>query len=66
MMEVEGASSQGNNIRMKEVNNHSSISIEKQPLEVLTSRNKEENNSINDESSTYVFNNNGAVAWKED
>ncbi|GJV46051.1 hypothetical protein Tco_1430587 [Tanacetum coccineum] len=33
-------------------NNHSSISIEKHPLEVLTSRNEVEHNSVNDESST--------------
>ncbi|GJQ97277.1 hypothetical protein Tco_0008416 [Tanacetum coccineum] len=54
MMVVDAANSQGNNIMMKEVNNNSSISIEKQPLEVLTSRNEAENNSVNDESSTLV------------
>ncbi|GKB27092.1 peptidase S10, serine carboxypeptidase, alpha/beta hydrolase fold protein [Tanacetum coccineum] len=51
---------------MKEDNNYSSISIEKQPLEVPTSRNEEENNSVNDESSTPVFVNHGAIAWNED
>ncbi|GJZ89881.1 peptidase S10, serine carboxypeptidase, alpha/beta hydrolase fold protein [Tanacetum coccineum] len=66
MMEVDAASSQANNIRMMEVNNHSSISIEKQPLEVPTSRNEAENNSVNDESSTPVFINHGAIAWNED
>nr|GEU99197.1 peptidase S10, serine carboxypeptidase, alpha/beta hydrolase fold protein [Tanacetum cinerariifolium] len=55
MIEVDAASSQGNNIMMKEVNNHSSISIEKQPLEVLTSRNEAKNNLVNNESSTTVF-----------
>ncbi|GKB03554.1 hypothetical protein Tco_0831697 [Tanacetum coccineum] len=42
---------------MKEDNKHSSISIEKQPLEVPTSRNEAENNSVNDES---------AIAWNGD
>ena len=56
MMEVDAASSQANNIMMMEVN---SISIEKQPLEVLTSRNEAEKNPENDESSTPVFINHG-------
>nr|GFB87163.1 peptidase S10, serine carboxypeptidase, alpha/beta hydrolase fold protein [Tanacetum cinerariifolium] len=65
MMEVDAASSQGNNIRMKEVINRSSISIKKQPLEVPTSRNEVVNNSVNDKSSTPVCINHGATAWNE-
>lgn len=66
MMEVDAASSQTNNIMMMEVNNCSSISVEKQPLEVPTSRNEAEKNLENDESTTPVFINHGAIAWNED
>ncbi|KAI3799685.1 hypothetical protein L1987_34984 [Smallanthus sonchifolius] len=64
MMEVD-TSSQANGIMNMEVNNRSTRSIEKRPLEVPTPRTEAKKNPETDDSNTPVFINHGAIAWNE-
>ncbi|KVI05041.1 protein of unknown function DUF4050 [Cynara cardunculus var. scolymus] len=65
MMEVETASSRGNNIMMMEVNMGNSRPNEKRALEISAPGNEARKDTENKGSNTTVFINHGVIAWNE-